>query len=999
MKSLEKDRRRRYETANDFAADVMRYLTDQPVEACTPSASYRFQKFARRNKAVLTTAALVVAALCIGAVVSTWQAVRATRAEVHADSQRELAEASAKEAQRQTTEPRKAQGDALRAKQDAERQRIAVSQNLYFADLRLGLVDWTVGNVARLSDKLLSHVPRSGGDDLRGWEWYYLLSLCHQDQRTLMHHAKRVEWVAWSPDGRYLASTSYGGTLVVYDTTAWRPVQTHSRSTPQGVCWSPDSQRVAWGEGHSGIHALNGPYVMEIQSGVIRTVFGHTNDTVETTAWSPDGRYLASGALDGGVRLWDGTSGQYVKVMGRTRSMWLSWHPEGRLLASMGWEGLQIWESPSGKMVQTIPSTEGCTCAAWSPDGTRLALATWAGKCQVYRTADWSIASKWDAHRGPVNAVAWRPDGSRLVSGGADNLIQHWDPASGACTQTLRGHLNQVQSLAWEPNGRRLVSGGGDGLIKVWAISADSQPRRLNGNPGVSFAWCQESDTLRSLSATDGTVALWNVVNGRRLAEVKVARGRHGRLSSGGKFVAIAETGAKEPHIPIHDARSGETTQTLKYGSVAAVHSAFSPDASKLAVTDGSALEVLDLHQKRLRSRRENIRVIHELSWSPDGRLLAVAGAGDTRRGSSYYVSWVHVFESEKPKPVLSLRHGESDVQASAVTWSPNGQRLASGDQNGLAEVWDLPSGKRVMAAHMHTSEITALAWSPDNRRVASGGDDSTVRVWDPNRGEELLTLDAQSKVTQIDWSPDGRRLAAATTDGSIRIWDASAGYEFVHSEDYDTEQVRRHLSEAAELWKTGRKDKALALYQQTVEERKARPSSVPVWATNSLRKLWSDAWSAREYRNAIRLYELAAQLSGDDAMMLNNMAWYLGTCPDPAFRDATKAVALAMKAAQLNPTDGAIRNTLGVAHFRAGDWKGAIEALMKAEELAPGKFLAFDGFFLALAHWQIADKEKVRKWFDQAVAWMKKNRPQDEELMRFRAEAEELLGIKAKQQ
>ena len=84
MKALEKDRRRRYETANDFAADVMRYLTDQPVEACPPSAWYRLGKFARRNRAALTTAALVVTTLIVGATVSAWQAVRATKAETEA---------------------------------------------------------------------------------------------------------------------------------------------------------------------------------------------------------------------------------------------------------------------------------------------------------------------------------------------------------------------------------------------------------------------------------------------------------------------------------------------------------------------------------------------------------------------------------------------------------------------------------------------------------------------------------------------------------------------------------------------------------------------------------------------------------------------------------------------------------------------------------------------------------------------------------------------------
>jgi len=97
MKALEKDRKRRYETANDFASDVMRYLTDRPVEACPPSARYRFRKFARRNKAALTTAALVVAALLVGAVVSTWQAIRATRAVTLASKREREAQSAAAE--------------------------------------------------------------------------------------------------------------------------------------------------------------------------------------------------------------------------------------------------------------------------------------------------------------------------------------------------------------------------------------------------------------------------------------------------------------------------------------------------------------------------------------------------------------------------------------------------------------------------------------------------------------------------------------------------------------------------------------------------------------------------------------------------------------------------------------------------------------------------------------------------------------------------------------
>ena len=82
------------------------------------------------------------------------------------------------------------------------------------------------------------------------------------------------------------------------------------------------------------------------------------------------------------------------------------------------------------------------------------------------------------------------------------------------------------------------------------------------------------------------------------------------------------------------------------------------------------------------------------------------------------------------------------------------------------------------------------------------------------------------------------------------------------------------------------------------------------------------------------------------------------------------------------------------MARYRAGDWVAAIEALEKAETLAPDKYLAHNGFFLAMAHWRTGPESEARKWYDRAVQWMEKNQPRDVELRRFRAEAEELLGI-----
>jgi WD40 repeat protein len=207
------------------------------------------------------------------------------------------------------------------------------------------------------------------------------------------------------------------------------------------------------------------------------------------------------------------------------------------------------------------------------------------------------------------------------------------------------------------------------------------------------------------------------------------------------------------------------------------------------------------------------------MSWSRDGRVLAVAGGGNTSDGGNLqHAGWVHVFDTENGQRTLKLRHGTNRVIATAVAWSPNGQGLVSGDENGLVEVWEMPAGRKVASVQLHSSELRVLAWSPDGRRVASGAADRTVCVWDPTQGEELLRFDApEGAVTQLLWSRDGRRLVAACAEGVVHVWDASAGYDFLGSEGDSTEQVRGQLKQAGELQAAGRGDEALALYQQAL--------------------------------------------------------------------------------------------------------------------------------------------------------------------------------------
>jgi len=154
---------------------------------------------------------------------------------------------------------------------------------------------------------------------------------------------------------------------------------------------------------------------------------------------------------------------------------------------------------------------------------------------------------------------------------------------------------------------------------------------------------------------------------------------------------------------------------------------------------------------------------------------------------------------------------------------------------------------------------------------------------------------------------------------------------------------------------------------------------------------------AAGQREEAERTYRKGLELGSGNPMALNNLAWLLATSPDVKFRDPGRAVELAKKAVELAPKAGIIWNTLGVAHYRAGHWKAATAALKNSDELLKGNELSFNAFFLAMAHWQLANKGDARKWYDQALQWMKKNQPNNEELRRFRTEVEELLKIEQK--
>jgi len=602
--------------------------------------------------------------------------------------------------------------------------------------------------------------------------------------RVLNHGVKDILEIAWSPDGKQLATRAWtdvttdgwveGGHLNTPRSPArkWSPVflpqiDTNEPATawlwdletgeairePWDECrclaWSPDCTLLAIG-------TQEGKVSLWDNSGVCQQVLLEQNMPILALAWSPDGSHLA--AILGPsfsqvflkvpiseplVRVWDITTGTCHFPDGFTEVVTdLFWSSNGNALLIRDAKGaLHLWEPfVDARRILSLATDDTTTdILACSPDGTALAVADAPAAAKEQVVHVWDIAH--DARRATlridanISHLIWSPHGSILAVSCIDQTVRLWEASTGQFLPDLIGYT-KPNVLAWTPDESMLAAGYADHTIRIWHVGTATRGITLRGHkaPITALSWSPDSRSLAS-GDRNHSVRLWD-----------------------------ADRFEQEDGAP---------------ADIQLLHSfAWSPDAKTLAAggsglmlwvwdaQTGQGRKIMDAsEQEELKAYSALLGEIRTLIWSPDSTVLALLnalpGGGLTEEALHRSVdSLIILFRVATNESFVLEGHTDAVLD---LAWSPDGATLASASSDQTLRLWNIATGQCRKVLKGHDAMITTLAWSPDGLLLASGDTSGIVHVWDASGRHVTRLENHESWRINLTWSPDSSILALAT--------------------------------------------------------------------------------------------------------------------------------------------------------------------------------------------------------------------------------------------
>ncbi|MFN0080719.1 MAG: protein kinase domain-containing protein [Prosthecobacter sp.] len=787
LKALEKERERRYGSAAAFAEDLERHLNNEPVEAGPPSALYRFRKLVQRNRLAVGSAAAMLVLLLAGIAVSTWQAVRATRAERTVREERDKQDTLLWTASR---------GDHEAAQRATKERRHAES---------LALLERALSY--RPENKLALAFSATQALTSQGGQFWRTRAITPLSRFPTCH--------GFSPDGRFIGVGTFDGrTLIIRPDSGEVLCEAHTGGAAvNSVAFSPDGGRFAVSSNDGTVRVVELPSGREVR----KTMIG---GRVTRVLFSPDGRWLTCGGQDQKVHVMDAATGETIwsSTFGGL-VLALQFSADGTLLAAAGeHESVCVFDARDGREICRSPVSKSAASLVFNLDGRSCIVGGQDGLLRQFATS--TGMEEWQAkfdHR--INQVVCSPDGRLVAAASWDRTARVFDVASGKLVWSFR--LDEMaDTVSFSPDARWLATGSRDRLVRLFDLETGQEIdriRSLHWPFSVSFSpdgrWLSFADYMPSDPDINCNIRILESASRLESHRLEVPEiNPQFTFSADRHRAGVFSFYNNQPGVEARVLDLAGERELLRYKPAAGVTAmALSPDGGTLALggADGITLMV-DVDAGKVRTQFTSAGAVRSLVFGHDGRLLAVGGDGPEVRladlstgkeiiwkrpkGTLYkmvlgdYSKRLLVFQDAKVFHIETQSGHEIATSAAfnatmCFAATPTGSRMAFGSFTGAKvymsemdgqkprEMFAFDSGLKTLKSYA-PGFPTAACFSADKQWLLAAATDGTVRGRKVDSDGELLICQLLEHVWAFHLSMDGRSVAVGGFDGVLRDLD-----------------------------------------------------------------------------------------------------------------------------------------------------------------------------------------------------------------------------------
>ncbi len=503
---------------------------------------------------------------------------------------------------------------------------------------------------------------------------------------------------------------------------------------------------------------------------------------VLSVAVGANGQYLFAAFYDGSVMTLDRESRKPVRLItchdGPVNDLAVS--KSGELLVTAGADGLvKAWRLPDFEPATVMSGHENRVIAvALSPDGRKIASCGYDKTIRLWDVESGAQRGTSANHSATIRDVAFSADGLTLASAGNDGTVRLWDAENLTETGTRNGHSGRVRSVVFSPDGQTLASGGEDGAVLLWNVAdAEASPGTLSHETMIWHVAFSPRGSLLAASDSAGTIHLWDVESQRETGSLE----GHADSVTSLSFAADSQTLFSGSHDGLINAWRAKqpphpslATIDVDTGKVWAT--AVAPKVSQIAVGGrGGFVQFLEMTTGKQVAELADVHpaTVDCLEYSHDGSLIATGGWRNEE---------VIVWRTDDGARQQSF---QADGNIRAITFSPDGTKIAAGCEDKLLFVWDVASGELVKKVNAHAQPVYDVSFSPDGKTIATCCGDWTdvkpgrVKLWKADSLTEIARLDGHEvAVRTAVFDPYGSRLASVSENGVIRIWDVETQTE-----------------------------------------------------------------------------------------------------------------------------------------------------------------------------------------------------------------------------